>query len=92
LAKFGVATAEGLVDLYCNRDSRHELSLFQRKRLSALLRQFIVALPQRVAERVASPLGDCGWLWRLDDPKEYAPDTGLAHCLLAEEDGGAVVL
>lgn len=92
LAKFGVATIDGLIDLSCNRDSRRELSLFQRKRLSALVRQFVVALPQRVAERVASPVRDCVWLWRLDDPNEYAPDTGLAHCLLAEEDRGVIVL
>lgn len=63
-----------------------------RKRLFALVRQFTVTVPRKVAERVAAPTG-LDWLRVLDDPASYSDETGLAH-LLGEEsaDAGCQIL
>jgi CRISPR-associated endonuclease/helicase Cas3 len=63
-----------------------------RKRLFALVRQFTVAVPKKVAERVAARTG-LDWLWVLDDPASYSEETGLAHLLGAEaEEPGCQIL
>jgi CRISPR-associated endonuclease Cas3-HD len=68
---------------------RRSLSFRERKQLAALLRQFTVALPKKVADRVAGPTG-LDWLRVLDDPALYSAETGLAHLLGDEADDPAV--
>lgn len=58
----------------------------EKKRLSALVKQFTVALPKKAAERVARPTR-LDWLWVLDEPTSYSSETGLAHLSGAVEDG-----
>jgi hypothetical protein len=74
-----------LLERYLDRAFRRGLDFRNRKRLSALVRQFTVALPNKVAARFTSELPDCSWLRRLDQPSLYSPETGLAH-LLVEAD------
>ena len=72
-----------------NRDFGESRNIRRRlKQFSALLRQFTVALPRKVAERVATKTR-MEWLWVLDDPPPYSAQTGLAHLLGDVEDDPA---
>jgi hypothetical protein len=87
LRSFATDTAEGLLARSLDRAFRRTLSFLRRKQLSALLRQFTVSVPVRVAGRLATGVGneDEAWLWKLNDPALYSAATGLAHHLTAEE-------
>jgi CRISPR-associated endonuclease/helicase Cas3 len=58
---------------------RRQLGFLDRKRLSALLRQFTVGVPRKLAERIANPTPEHDWLWVLNNPADYSDETGLAH-------------
>jgi CRISPR-associated endonuclease/helicase Cas3 len=95
LGDFRTTTAEEVLGRYLDRDFRHRLSLPDRKRLTALLRLFTVAVPRRRAEEgLSGPIPGCDWLWRLSDPNAYSDETGLAHHLtLADEaEGGLAII
>jgi CRISPR-associated endonuclease/helicase Cas3 len=96
LESFGTDTAEELLALSLDPASRRKLDFLRRKQLAALLRQFTVSVPARVASRVADPVGneEDAWLWQLNDPRFYSDATGLAHHLTAEDaaDPSCVVL
>jgi CRISPR-associated helicase Cas3 len=87
LASFGADSAEGLLARSLDTAFRRGLSFLRRKQLSALLHQFTVSVPLRLANRLSTPVGapDEAWLWRLNDPGLYSAATGLAHHLTAEE-------
>lgn len=101
LQEFQTDTAEGLLERSLDPALRYKLGLhdrklwFQaRKRLSALLRQFTVAVPTKIAGWIAEGVPGCDWLWRLNDPKGYSERTGLAHHLTAEAEaaGGTAII
>ena len=101
LREFQADTAEELLDQSTNPALRYKLGLhdrklwFQaRKRLSALLRQFTVAIPTKIADRIAEPVPKCDWLWLLKNPNEYSELTGLAHHLTVDDEpaGGTAII
>jgi CRISPR-associated endonuclease/helicase Cas3 len=70
---------------------RRSLSFLDRKRFSALMRQFTVSVPERTVKAIASPSG-LEWLWVLDDPEQYSAETGLAFTADDDTDEGTVVI
>lgn len=76
-----------LLQRYCDVTFRRSLDFRDRKRFSALLHQFTVAVPKRLAGQIARQLAEHDWLWELDDPNLYSAETGLAHLLAPEDDG-----
>jgi hypothetical protein len=77
-ARFGVATARELLDRYLDPAARRRLSFLQRRLQSELLRQFLVEVPLRHAERIAHPVEGFVWPLVIDDPRQYRASTGLA--------------
>lgn len=99
LQAFETNTAEGLLAQSLDTNLRRKLGLqdrkmwFQaRKRLSALLRQFTVAVPVKIAGHIAEQVPGCDWLWRLTNPKDYSERTGLAHHLTAADEASGIVV
>jgi CRISPR-associated endonuclease/helicase Cas3 len=101
LLEFKTDTADGLVERSLDPALRYKLGLhdrklwFQaRKRLNALLRQFTVAVPKKLGDRIAEPIPGCDWLWRLSNPNAYSQHTGLAHHLTVEDEptGGTTII
>jgi CRISPR-associated endonuclease Cas3-HD len=98
LRAFGANTAGELLDRYRDRAFRRSLDFRQGKRLSALLRQFLVSVPRKWTDSVPSGLSldqveGCDWLWQLDNEADYSDETGLAHHLTeADEADGACAI
>jgi CRISPR-associated endonuclease/helicase Cas3 len=99
LEEFKTDTAEGLLAQSLDPSLRYKLGFpdrklwFQaRKRLSALLRQFTVAVPAKIAHRIADRVPACDWLWQLTDPDDYSECTGLAHHLTTADQASGVVV
>ena len=87
LHRFAPAGPGQLLERYRDPAFRRSLRNRQdRKRLAALVRQFTVALPRKVAERVADRIDEMDWLRVLNDPTAYSAETGLAHLLGEAED------
>ncbi len=87
LHRFAPAGPRQLLQRYGDSAFRRSLKDFRdRKRLAALVRQFTVAVPKKVAGRVATQNMEMDWLWVLNDPASYSAKTGLAHLLCEEED------
>lgn len=89
LTEFAPQGPEQLLSRYRDPSFRRRLTFLDRKRFLALLRQYIVPVPRKVAEQVADPVTD--WLWRLSNLDDYSPATGLAH-LLGSEPGPDVLI
>jgi CRISPR-associated helicase Cas3/CRISPR-associated endonuclease Cas3-HD len=70
---------------------RRSLTFLDRKRLSALVRQFTVAVPARTVGAIASRTA-LEWLWVLDDPARYSADTGLALGTEEDSDDETVII
>jgi CRISPR-associated endonuclease/helicase Cas3 len=86
LTAFRAKTAAELLERSRDSTFRRGLSFVERKQLAALLRQFVVSVPKRLAERVAdAPTTEQEWLWVLKDSDLYSDQTGLAHHLTEEE-------
>jgi len=89
LLGFDCETAEALLDKYAggalNFGATKKEKFVRRKQVSALLRQFTVGIPVKVAdnisEKVTDRWGEELWLRRLCSPSTYSARTGLAHCL-----------
>jgi hypothetical protein len=86
LYRYAPAGPRQLLERYEDRAFRRSLKDFrERKRLAALVRQFTVAVPKKVADRAATQTAN-EWLWVLNDPTSYSDQTGLAHLLSEGED------
>lgn len=83
-ARFAPEGARQLLERYQNRRFHSGLTFLERKRFSALFRQYVVPVPRKVAERVGEQLNE--YLWRLIDTKDYSPHTGLAHLVVPDEE------
>jgi CRISPR-associated helicase Cas3/CRISPR-associated endonuclease Cas3-HD len=70
---------------------RRGLSFLDRKRLSALIRQFTVSVPERTVRDIASASA-LDWLWVLSDPAQYSDETGLASAAGDDRDEGTVII
>ncbi|MGE3809372.1 MAG: CRISPR-associated endonuclease Cas3'' [Gemmataceae bacterium] len=99
LSEFQTDTAEGLLERSLDRALWYKLGIhdrklwFQaRKRLSALLRQFTVAVPAKIAIRIAELVPGRDWLWRLSDPHDYSDRTGLAHHLIGTDEASGIAV
>lgn len=89
IAKFAPKGPTQLLKRYCNASFRRGLTFHDRKRLQALIRQYTVPVPRKVAQQIADQVTD--WLWQISNLDEYSPATGLAH-LLGSETGPAVLI
>ena len=92
LDRLGIADADDLLLCYQDRAFRKSLSFLGARRLSAILRQFTVGMPKKLAERVAHPTAEHDWLWVLDDPARYSEATGLADCVSPTDDDVSCLL
>src|SRR5262249_19820189 len=92
LQRFAPAGPAQLLARFQDPAYRRTLSRRDRKRLSALVRQFTVALPKQVAAAAAAPTA-LDWRRVLSESGCYSQETGLAHLLgeAAEEPGCAIV-
>ncbi len=89
LRGFDCESAAELLDKYArgtlNFGVTKKEKFVRRKQVSALLRQFTVAMPVKVAdnisEKVTDRWGEELWLRRLSSASNYSSRTGLAHCL-----------
>jgi superfamily II DNA or RNA helicase len=85
LQRFAPGGPRQLLERFQDRDFRRSLEgRRDHKRLAALVRQFTVAVPKKVAGGAVTPTG-MDWLWVLDDPTSYSDETGLAHLQCDEE-------
>ena len=85
LHRFAPDGPQQLLQRYEDPSFKRSLKDFrERKRIAALVRQFTVAVPRKVAERIATRTA-MEWLWVLNDPALYSPETGLAHHMCADE-------
>jgi hypothetical protein len=80
-----------LLECYQDRVFRRSLSFRQKKQLTALLRQFTVAMPKAIAARIADPT-DLDWLRLLANPTDYSETTGLAHHLAGAADEAKAII
>ncbi len=85
LDRFAPNGPQELLKRYQDVKFRQSLSRRDRKRFSTLLRQFAVALPRSLLDRVARRT-EMDWLWELNDTALYSDATGLAHLLGEAED------
>jgi CRISPR-associated endonuclease Cas3-HD len=92
LTAFGAGTANELLARSRDRCFRRGLSFRERKQLSALLGQFTVPVPRKVATAFAQPYAPEDWLWLLNNPGDYSDATGLAHLLGADADDPASMI
>jgi len=94
LRAFGVETAEQLLERYLDRDVRRGLSFQGRRRQSALLRQFLVDVPKKIAGDIAHPADGTRTEWPLvlSKPKLYRRSTGLAHLGVEDNQGDATAV
>jgi len=90
LQKFAPEGPEQLLEKWIDSSFRRELSFSDRKRFRALLQQFCVPVPRKVAAQFADPVTD--WLWRLSDFDDYCEHTGLAHLLEGEPDHTVLIV
>ncbi len=81
--RFAPEGGQQLLQKYLDWRFRAKLEFVDRKRISALLRQYLVPVPKAIASRVGEQMND--FLWRLIESKDYSPDTGFAHLLSEEE-------
>ncbi len=85
LHRFAPAGARQLLDRFQDRDFRRSLrDRRDLKRLAALVRQFTVSVPKKVAKAVSTETA-MDWLRVLDDPASYSDETGLAHLQCDDE-------
>jgi CRISPR-associated helicase Cas3 len=90
MQRFAPSGPAQLIEQYLNPRFRNALAFHDRKRFLALLKQFIVPVPQKAAKRIADQVSS--WLWKLQSPEEYSNVTGLAHVLEQNEDEGALII
>jgi CRISPR-associated helicase Cas3/CRISPR-associated endonuclease Cas3-HD len=100
LCEFGCAGAVDLLDQWANgklalpADKRERF--LRRKQISALLRQCCVAVPVKIADRIAEPVRDARgeelWFWRLINAVDYSSQTGLAHHLTRDDEQAGIVV
>ena len=90
LKEFAPKGPEQLLNNYLNKAYYNNLTFLQKKRFNALLRQYIVSAPRKIAVKVAEQVSS--WLWRLSNPKDYSPKTGLAHMLEKESDPACTII
>jgi hypothetical protein len=81
LARFAPGGSEDLLWRYRDRAFRRSLQFLDRKRFSALMRQFMVGVPPKLAPEIADQDSNHDWLWVLKNPGNYSDETGLAHLL-----------
>ena len=88
LAQFAPDGGQQLLERYLDWRFRRELKFWDRKRFSALLQQFLVPVPPKIAASIATPLsdGEDNFLWKLQDSKDYRSDTGFAHLVLPDQE------
>lgn len=91
--QFAPEGGQQLLEKYVDWRFRKKLNFLERKRFSALLRQYLVPVPRSLAASVGEllqPLDEdemeCSALWRLINPKDYHPDTGFAYLTSPDEE------
>jgi hypothetical protein len=70
---------------------RRSLDFLQRKRLSGLIRQCTVSIPERTAKTIAEQTA-LDWLWVLTDEVPYCEDTGLALGVGDDADESSIII
>jgi hypothetical protein len=91
LARFGMRDAPDLLAKAQNSTFRRSLRFLQRKRLSALIRQCTVSIPERTAKQIAKQTA-LDWLWVLSDEVPYNEDTGLALSVADDSDEVSIII
>ncbi len=88
MAQFAPEGGQQLLERYMDWRFRRALTFWDKKRFSALLQQFLVPVPPKIADFVAAPLvdGQDDFLWKLLDSEDYRSDTGFAHLVLPDEE------
>ncbi len=88
MAQFAPEGGQQLLERYMDWRFRRGLKFWDKKRFSALVQQFLVPVPPKIADSVAAPLGDGedNFLWKLLDSDDYRSDTGFAHLVLPDEE------
>jgi CRISPR-associated endonuclease/helicase Cas3 len=95
LKGFGFEDSTALLAKAQDRAFRRRLDFLARKRLSALLRQFTVSVPERLAKALAKPLPPptgLDWLWVLDPEVPYSDETGLALGSADDTDESTIII
>lgn len=80
---FRISRPEELWNLYISRGFLSSLGFFDRKRFMALMYQFMVQVPEKMAREVGEPVAGRALL-RLRYPAQYREDIGLS--LLTEDE------
>ena len=83
---FAPEGGQQLLDRYLDWRFRRELSFLDRKRFSALLQQFLVPVPPKIADSIAMPMSEDNFLWKLLNSQDYRLDTGFAHLVSPDEE------
>jgi CRISPR-associated helicase Cas3 len=79
-----------LLAKYQDRDFLQHLSFLEKKRFMMLIRQYTVAVPKGLAERVGKEI--VPGIWRLLDIANYSNKTGLAHLLVEKEENECLII
>jgi CRISPR-associated endonuclease/helicase Cas3 len=91
LARFGMRDAPDLLAHVQDPAFRRSLDFLQRKRLSGLIRQCTVSIPERTAEMIAEETA-LDWLWVLREEVPYREDTGLALGVGDDTDVSSIII
>ncbi|MCL5292694.1 MAG: hypothetical protein M1548_09285 [Actinobacteria bacterium] len=81
--KYSPEGPEQLLQHYIVPRSYQKLDFVERKQLAALISQYMVPLPDRVAREMGVQVTEK--IWRLMDSSVYSEHTGLAHLVGEEE-------
>ncbi len=92
-AHFAPEGCNQLLDRFLDWKFRKDLNFLERKRLSALFRQYLVPVNRKIAIDIGEPLvpmdeienEEDSALWRLINAEDYCSDTGFAHLLATDE-------
>ena len=92
-AHFSPEGGNQLLERFLDWKFRKKLNFLERKRLSALFRQYLVPVNRKIAIDIGEPLvpmdeienEEDSALWRLINTEDYCPDTGFAHLLANEQ-------
>jgi CRISPR-associated endonuclease/helicase Cas3 len=91
MERFDLTDSQTILDRLRSPAFRRGLSFRDRKRFSALVRQFTVSVPRATAAEIATPSG-VEWLSVLADPARYSDTTGLAFGGSDDTDEGTLTI
>jgi CRISPR-associated helicase Cas3/CRISPR-associated endonuclease Cas3-HD len=89
--RFAPGGSQELIRKVQDNAFRRTLSFLDQKRLSALVQQFTVSVPERIAREIATQT-EQEWLRLLNDGIEYSDATGLALTPEDDNDSGTVIV